>query len=243
MSDLKKIWLNMLDWIYCDGININKDGVEVREILGTCQFIDNAFGDISYISHSPKLFIESIKNGAFDIEDYPIKGEALADYVASIDDKDVINLKRDFVYSYPERLEAIVTPYSDSKTEIGYVNQLNVIKERLIKCPESNRAIASLYIPGIDKDREDIPCLNHLQAFIRQNELYLFCLFRSNDIYGAFPSNMLFLQYIGLRLTNDLQEKYPTLKFKGISYRANSAHFYKTDEDAVKQVLINNNLF
>ena len=118
----------------------------------------------------------------------------------------------------------------------------SIKKSRLIKNSGTNRAIASLYIPGIDGVREDIPCLNHLQAFIRDNKLYLYCLFRSNDIYGAFPSNMLFIQNIGLKLADELKSNYSGLIFGGINYRVNSAHFYKTDLDAVKNVLKKNNL-
>ena len=41
---------------------------------------------------------------------------------------------------------------------------------------------------------QHIPCLNWVQATIRNNKLILHVIFRSNDCYSAFPSNMLFIK-------------------------------------------------
>lgn len=219
-------WHHLLDDILNYGIEINKDGVIVKEGGPVRFWIDSALISMPAVIRDPKLFLTSIQNGVFDIDKYPIKGEALADYVGSFEDMDVISLSRDFVYSYPERI-----------LDYMGINQFEIIKERLIENPESNRAVITLYNPKLDGCREDIPCLNHLQAQIRRNQLRLSCLFRSNDIYGAFCSNMLFLQYIGIKLAYELQEEYPGLEFSGINYMCNSPHIYKTDLDMAKKVI------
>ena len=59
------------------------------------------------------------------------------------------------------------------------------------------------------------------------------CMFRSNDLYGAWPSNMLFLTGLGLSMAENLKD----VTFNGIHYHSSSLHIYKTDLDAVKEVL------
>ena len=103
----------------------------------------------SIINISADKFASYVKKGIFDIAEYPIKGEALFDYVTSLDDEHQIYLDDDgFIYTYSERLQN----YND-------INQLDVIINRLNKNINSNRAIAVTYNPMVDMNRQDIPCL------------------------------------------------------------------------------------
>lgn len=232
--DIQLAWGHMLEEIYHMGHKVDKDGAPIREILWNTFSLDNVMAPYSQFcsGSESQVFLRMIKDGEFDIPEYPLKGEALHDYVQSFDNDDFILLAQDFVYTYPERLRSM--PTSLEKPEI---DQFEIMKNRLIKNSGSNRAVAVLYNPTIDGSREDIPCLNHLQAFIRDNKLILFCLFRSNDIYGAFPSNMYFIQYIGMRLTEELREYYPTLVFDRLEYTSYSGHVYESDLDAVKEIV------
>lgn len=141
-----------------------------------------------------------------------------------------------FVYTYPERLlhQFNITDFdlADDWTEIGYLNQYMIILNRLKKQSGSNRAVATIYQPGLDKERDDIPCLNWLQATIRENQLELHVMFRSNDLYGAWPANMYFLTYLGLCLAKEL-----SVDFNGIHYHSSSLHIYKSNLDSVKRIL------
>ena len=236
--DIQLAWACMLEEIYYMGDDIDKDGAPVREILKNTFSLENVMAPYSQfcVGHESQVFLNMIKKGEFDIPEYPLKGEALYDYVQSFDNEDFITLAQDFVYTYPERLKAM--PISESTADIdNNTDQFQVMKSRLAECSGSNRAVATLYNPIIDSTREDIPCLNHLQAFIRNDKLILFCLFRSNDIYGAFPSNMYFIQYIGMRLTEELREYYPTLIFDRVEYISYSGHIYESDLDAVKKII------
>ena len=67
--------------------------------------------------------------------------------------------------------------------------------------------------------------------------LYLSVMFRSNDIYNAFPANMFFITYVGLSLVELLQDKYPSLKFEGIYYQCSSAHYYTEFDKDVKKII------
>ena len=178
-----------------------------------------------------------IGGGVFNINGYPIRDEALQSYVQQLDDHEQIYLDMDegFIYTYPERLMHICQ--ADRSGEVVYVNQVETIVNRLREHSGSNRAVANLYMCAYDRDEQHIPCLNFVQATIRDNELVLHVMFRSNDCYSAFPSNMLFLNYLGLKIVDMLKDVYPLLKFKGINYNSTSLHIYAGDLEQAKNVI------
>ncbi|MBQ2832397.1 thymidylate synthase [Methanobrevibacter sp.] len=237
---LETIWKKLLKEVITKGHEHTKDDSPIREIIGVHEFIPNQFLQTPIYIH-PDEFLKGIKKGAYDIKDYPMSGEALHDYVASLNDPAMITgidteNESSFIYTYPQRLMDYVTV--DKVTgEIGEYNQLQTMIERLEENSGSNRAVATLYNVGLDCIEEHIPCLNWIQALIRNNELTLTIIFRSNDCYGAWPSNMLFINHIGLYLVDKLRETYRGLIFKGIYYNCSSLHIYETDMPAAKKVV------
>lgn len=230
MQIFEKYWRKLIKDVISEGKLVKKDDSEVIEKLGNHVFIPTPYLVFPHLASS-KHFGEQIRIGLFDIDEYPLKNDALYFYVMSIDDDSKIYLDENenaFVYTYPERL----------KNYTG-LNQLEFgILERLGECKESNRAIATTLIPSLDCDREDIPCLQSLQALIRNDELILSVFFRSNDLYGAWVSNMMFLTNIGLKFVEELKKyKYPNLVFGGIDYHSSSLHIYKTDLEFAKEVI------
>lgn len=141
-----------------------------------------------------------------------------------------------FVYTYPERLlhqfNVIEFDVEDDLREMGFLDQYQVILNRLGTSMGSNRAVATIYQPGLDRERDDIPCLNWLQATVRDNNLELHVMFRSNDLYGAWPANMYLLTYLGLSFANELGKD-----FNGIHYHSSSLHIYEANLDAVRKIL------
>ena len=230
---LENIWKKLLKEIITKGHEHTKDDSPLHEIIGVHEFIPNQFLQTPIYLH-PDEFLKGIKKGAYDIKDYPMSGESLHNYVASIDDSYIIE-GGDFVYTYPNRILRYNTV--DLFDENILIDQLELMTSRLENNPGSNRAVAVIYNPGLDGIAEDIPCLQFLQALIRDNELTLTIIFRSNDAYGAWPANMLFINYIGLKLVDKLRETYPGLIFKGIYYNCSSLHIYETDMPAAEKVV------
>ena len=184
------------------------------------------------------MFTDMIGNGVFNITDYPIMDEALKSYVLQLDEPEQIFLEDNytaFVYTYPNRLFNIKQVNKANK--IMNINQFDVICNRLREHEGSNRAVATLYIGALDQYEQHIPCLQWCQCLIRDNELSLHIMFRSNDLYTAFPSNMLFLMYFGLKITSELKKDYPLLKFKGIYYNSTSLHIYQGDYEQARKVV------
>lgn len=209
----EKVWKELLNEVIYNGKYTYKDDSKIKEVIGVHKQIKNPYSN-SIINISADKFAYYVKEGIFDIAEYPIKGEALFDYVTSLDDEHQIYLDDDgFIYTYSERLQN----YND-------INQLDVIINRLNNNINSNRAIAVTYNPIVDMNRQDIPCLQLIQALVRDDKLILSVYFRSNDLYGAFPSNMMFLTYLGMKIADELG-----VQFDYIDYHCSSLHVYETD--------------
>ena len=164
------------------------------------------------------------KKGRYDIDACPIKGDALYEYVKSFEIRD----DQGFVYTYPNRI-----------LEHFGVDQFEVMKERILTATGSNRAVAVTYDPKIDHDREDIPCLQFVQMLVRDGELTIHVIFRSNDIFGAFYSNMFFICYMGIKMKEEVNKEImgEKLNFGGIHYHSTSGHIYNNDMRAAKRLI------
>ena len=243
MNSIEKAWRAFLYEVLNHGKKHEKDdGDMLQEHLINHCFIDNVLNQFGNQNISTKMFLDMLKKGVFNINGYPVKDVALYNYVTSIDDVSIRANKNfetgedKFTYTYPNRIFNMTERQSDFM-----VDQFELMIKRLSKklggSPGSNRAVANIYSAPRDCGMKDIPCLQIIQATIRDDELILHCYFRSNDLYGAFPGNMLFLNYLGLKLVDELKNEYPSLKFKGISYQSSSLHIYQGDMDAAKKVI------
>ena len=248
MKTISEAWYDFLKVIIVDGKDHEKDdGDKLKENLINHCMIMNPLKQYGNQNITPHIYINMLKQGVFDIPEYPIKGEALAEYVLALDDEEQINNKNSdgedkFVYTYPERIFQMTEKGSDFK-----VNQFGVMVDRLLSLREkdgivedwggSNRAVANIYNCAKDCDQKDIPCLNWMQCTIRDNKLILHVMFRSNDCFGAFPSNMFLLSYLGLKITDFLKTTYPTIEFEGINYNSTSLHIYETDMPQVENIV------
>jgi len=233
--NLEKAWKQFLHTVLENGESHEKDDGDILQehLINHC-IIDNPLKQIGNTHITSEMFIDLIKKGAFDIKDYPIKGPALAEYVESLIDEEIIR-GGGFVYTYPERIFNI--KLSNRDNEVRRYNQFRIIYNRLKNYDGSNRAVMTLYSAGLDETEQHIPCLQFLQATIRNNKLMLHVFFRSNDLYSAFPSNMLFISFIGIKLTEKLKEEYPSLEFIGINYNSSSLHIYEGDLEAARKVI------
>ena len=233
--NIEKAWKKFLYEILENGERHEKDDGDILQehLINHC-IIDNPLKQIGNTHIASEMFIDLIKKGAFDIKDYPIKGPALAEYVESLIDEEIIR-GGGFVYTYPERIFNI--KLSNRDNEVRRYNQFRIMYNRLKNYDGSNRAVMTLYSAGLDETEQHIPCLQFLQATIRNNKLMLHVFFRSNDLYSAFLSTMLFISFIGIKLTEKLKEEYPSLEFIGINYNSSSLHIYEGDLEAARQVI------
>ena len=228
MTSINEIYMKFVSDIIIYGRETYKDSNHhILEKLGNHFIIDDPLSlkyPQKYLHFTPELLLKNIKDGEYDIPNCPIKSDALYEYVKTASDPD----DQGFVYTYPNRI-----------FEHFDINQFETMKNRLLKAIGSNRAVAVTIDPKLDYDRTDIPCLQFIQFLIRGDALTLHCLFRSNDIYGAFYSNMYFLTYYGLLMKEELNKKLlrNKINFGGIHYHSTSAHIYYNDLKSAKKLV------
>lgn len=233
MANLESIWHGYLKNILDNGhITTKDDGDKIKEIIGVHKTIYRPQDLFPLAVSDIELFLNYMKKGWYDISGYSLKGEALYEYVTAWNKPDMIYPGEDgFVYTYPERIFNFLTCDKVSG-EVASIDQFEVMIERLYDHKGSNRAVATLYNAGLDRNEQHIPCLNFLQAIVRDEELTLSCMFRSNDIFNAWPSNMYLLTYLGMLIGKEIG-----VELTKIDYHCSSAHYYLSEESLVKKVL------
>ncbi len=228
MLSINQCYIDFIKEIINNGNETYKDSNHhLIENLGNFYYINDPLNlkyRAKYKNMTSKMMLNEIQAGKYDIEGSPVKSDALYEYVKSFEDTS----DKGFVYTYPNRI-----------LQHFNVNQFDVMKKRILNSIGSNRAIAITYDPKLDHNREDIPCLQFIQAIVRNGELTIHCLFRSNDIYGAFYSNMYFITYIGIKLKEEINKELvgEKINFGGIHYHSTSGHIYTTDLKSAKKLV------
>lgn len=228
IQNINEVYKCFVADILANGNDVYKDdNHHLHEILGNHYYIQDPL-NLKYMAKykniTSTMMLDMIKNGDFDIQGCPIKSDALYEYVKSFNDSS----DQGFVYSYPNRI-----------LEHFGINQFDVMKKRILNATGSNRAVAVTYDPSLDADRKDIPCLQFLQCIVRNNKLTIHCVFRSNDIFGAFYSNMYFITYIGIKMVEEVNNLIvgAPITFDGIHYYSTSAHIYHNDLNSAMNLI------
>lgn len=85
----------------------------------------------------------------------------------------------------------------------GGTDQIAYVVNKLVESPTSRRCVVSLFHPEGHPKMDDPPCLNHIQFLLRNGELNMHALFRSNDMLSAWGANA----YALMCLQQDVVEK------------------------------------
>lgn len=140
---------------------------------------------------------------------YSIKSNVLNEYIQQFVSS--INYA-EFPYTYGER---IFNP-----------NQVEMVIRRLKKDKYSRKAIIHTYRVDIDTYEEDIPCLQTIHFYIRDDKLQCTALFRSNDMLNAWISNVNGLIYLSKIIARELN-----VGLGHLTTISTLAHVYLTEVD------------
>lgn len=110
-----------------------------------------------------------------------------------------------------------------------YADQYQFVIDELRRNPSSRRAVMTIWDKAKDDYSDEPPCFNHCQFFIRNNELHMKVLFRSNDACKATFMNAFALIMLQKRVADELGVKVGTY-----THRANSFHCYEKDYELLK---------
>ncbi len=118
--------------------------------------------------------------------------------------RDLINGSgADFEYDYHGRLFDWGERLSTGE-DMVHIDQIAYIIRKLRDAPVSRRAVAVTWNPVIDEDLDDCPCLQLVQCLLRDGELRMTVVFRSNDMLTAAGANMFALAHLQKHIADHL---------------------------------------
>ncbi len=136
--------------------------------------------------------------------------------------------KRKFDYCYAKQLMMYGPEY------------FNTLRENIRYLREgSRRHVGVLWENDVHiRKFEDQPCwIAYKLEQVNDNDLILYILYRSWDIYGGFPANLPAIVY---GIEKVLKEEGSPLKISELIATGWDAHYYSTDADAVRAVVVAN---
>jgi thymidylate synthase len=131
-------------------------------------------------------------------------------------------------YAYSQRL-------SEFPVQSGTINQIENVIGRIIKDINTRRAVMTTRSPEIDtKLNEDIPCLGevHFRCFENKGKyvLNMTTVWRSRDLFKAWPDNVEAVTYLGRKIANEIQKRTEVETILGgYTDFSNSLHIYGQD--------------
>lgn len=135
-----------------------------------------------------------------------------------------------FTYTYGERLGAFKVRNWYGREEP--FNQIESMKDRLLKDPTSRRAIAHTWAIEYDVESPAPPCLQTVQVVRRSGKFNMVCAFRSNDMSGAWGNNAYGLAF----LLDKFVEDCGTGEVGYLQTVSTCAHIYLNDIDNAKRI-------
>ncbi len=184
--------------------------------------------------------------GRRDLTAYTVQQRELLDVIATIQNEDSdefylpawVPLTHDQLEAYYPQLltsnrpENIAYTYGERLFDFNGRDQVAGIIDALRATRYSRRAVAGLWDPARDAHSVDPPCLNLVQARIRDGKLYLTAYFRSHDIFRAWLMNA-----FGLRkLQAEIAQRVGDCMIGDLVIVSQSAHIYADSWDAARAI-------
>lgn len=114
------------------------------------------------------------------------------------------------------------------------VDQIQLMKDELKKDFFSRRAVGITWdVEKVSENNIHAPCLDLVQALLQDdNRLYFSAVFRSNDMFKAWPKNAMALRHVQKEIAD-----YLNADVGDMIVSSNSAHIYSADWDAARELL------
>ncbi|HEX7592560.1 MAG TPA: thymidylate synthase, partial [Anaerolineae bacterium] len=184
--------------------------------------------------------------GRRDLTAYTVQQRELLDVIATIQNEDPdefylpawVPLTHDQLEAYYPQLltsrrpENIAYTYGERLFDFNGRDQVAGMVDALRATRYSRRAVAGLWDPARDARSVDPPCLNLIQARLRDGKLYLTAYFRSHDIFRAWLTNA-----FGLRkLQAEIAQRVGDCMIGDLVIVSQSAHIYADSWDAARAI-------
>lgn len=211
-STLEVVWPMVLKRIMTHGdLVITEDGAVTRELR-----------NIQIVIPEPE------KSGVPKGSEFGTKS------IAEYKDEMINPEDKGFKYTYGSRLRDYWYHLDEYVPDDTISDQVANIVDDLLNAPTTRRAVGVTWDPSYDPWQDDVPCMNHVQFFLRHGKLEATGLWRSHDIFGAYPANFFAL----LELSKYIAEKTES-KVSRITTYSNSAHIYEHNFGAAERAYKN----
>ncbi len=118
-------------------------------------------------------------------------------------------------------------------------DQIEQVIQKLIREIDAASGVMSLWDVG-DHDQGGSPCLNHIWVRVVAGELSLTALFRSNDMFSAWPSNAMGLRALQVHIRDQIAARSDhTLTLGPLITLSQSAHIYDDCWENAEQLIAN----
>lgn len=192
---------------------------------------------------------KAFPGGIDDLKEYVMELKGFKDdWVKNMNDPDDTRWE----YTYHGRLAAygswneLKNPADKSSSFVaGFtVDQIELAIQKLIAQPFTRQAQMITWMPNLDAEVYDSPCLQSLWYRILEDEEGVYWLnsnirFRSNDAWGANFMNMFgFVQFTREVIADEIQKRTgKTVKLGRMNWQADSFHIYGKDIEKAKGLL------
>jgi len=198
-------WHRGLNLIWRQGEEISDErGTKIRELLSLQVVVENPYQEMIP-------------------EEYSWNEERLEEYAHQL----LCGDNPGFEYTYGERLRAWRLPGTPP------LDQIDMAIQRLKESPATRRATAVTWIPPVDGERNEVPCMIVDDFKLRGGRLHLAIFFRSHDFAGAYPANL-----YGLARLLEYAAREVGAQPGSISTTSSSAHIYEHDWDWIEEMLL-----
>ena len=134
---------------------------------------------------------------------------------------------KDVSYTYGMRI----------RSHFGH-DQIDKVVSKLKKNINERQAVISLWDPREDIDSKMPPCLNHIWVRVRNDTLFMTSTFRSNDMFLAYPQNVMALRQLQEIIRKDLVKAIgKTIALGDLIINSESAHLYENTWESCKDIL------
>ncbi|MBI4018629.1 MAG: DUF4346 domain-containing protein [Candidatus Aenigmarchaeota archaeon] len=114
-------------------------------------------------------------------------------------------------------------------------NQIKQVIERIKATPYTRRATAVTWDISKDSESNNPPCLTQIMWNVKDKKLYQTCIFRSHDIFGAWPLNAYAMRRLQKYMAQEL-----AMETGHLVILSNSAHVYEHDWRRAEDMVHNN---
>ncbi len=171
-----------------------------------------------------------------NLENYEIEKEFLK-YFSEKDFKNHISQVLN-----PEKPESVEYTYGERifKHRFGK-NQLEYLVKKLSEAPYSRRALIVSWDHEIDQKTKNPPCIIAIQGIITDNYYSHIAIIRSNDMYAAWPLNIVGQIELGKKIVREINQRDNTnYSLANVTTISISAHIYEHDWEKAKRVVREN---